>query len=377
MFPLETGIAAIGWKHIVMILSGIVLLYLAIEREMEPYELLPISLGIILTNLPLAGIMPSTFEIFEGLPFEDLGLMGPVWKFGVASWAILPPLLFLGLGAMTDFNALLSRPKTFILGAAAQVGIFISFLGALALGFPIPEAASIGIIGSADGPTTIYTASQLAPQLIGITAVAAYSYMAMVAIIQPPIIKALTTEEERKIRMESTRKVSDTEKLLFPLVSMIFIILIVPRAGPLIGMFMVGNLFRESGVVDRLSDTAGGDLMNIATIFLMFSVGASMSAGVILRVETIGILLLGLVAFAAGTAFGTLFGKLMNYFTEEKINPMIGAAGVSAVPMAARNVQNLGREADQHNNLLMHAMGPNLAGVVGSATVAGILLGMI
>lgn len=377
MFPLETGIAAMSWKHIVMILIGLVLLYLAIDREMEPYELLPISLGIILTNLPLARIMPSTFEIFEGLPLGELGLVGPIWKFGVASWAILPPILFLGLGAMTDFNALLSRPKTFILGAAAQVGIFISFLGALVLDFPIAEAASIGIIGSADGPTTIYTASQLAPQLIGITAVAAYSYMAMVAIIQPPIIKVLTTEEERKIKMESARKVSRTEKLIFPIVSMLFIILIVPRAGPLIGMFMMGNLFRESGVVDRLSDTAGGDLMNIATIFLMFSVGASMSADVILRIQTIGILLLGLVAFAAGTAFGTLFGKIMNYFSEEKINPMIGAAGVSAVPMAARNVQNLGREADPHNNLLMHAMGPNLAGVVGSATVAGILLGMI
>lgn len=374
----ETGIEALSLGHVVMILVGIVFMYLAIKKDMEPYELLPISLGIILANLPNSGIMPSTFELLD-LSFQELGLTGPLWKFGIYLWPILPPLLFLGIGAMTDFSALLSRPKTFILGAAAQFGIFVAFLGALLYGhgFGLNEAASIGIIGSADGPTTIYAASQLAPKLISITAVAAYSYMAMVAIIQPPIIKALTNKKERQIKMKRARKVPKTEKIVFPIVAMLLIILLVPRSAPLLGMFMMGNLFRESGVVDRLSATSAGDLMNIVTIFLMFAIGASMSAEVILRVQTIVILLLGLSAFAIGTVFGVLFGKLMNHFSDEKINPMIGAAGVSAVPMAARNVQKLGREADKHNDLLMHAMGPNVAGVVGSATVAGIFLGMI
>lgn len=383
---METGIETLSVGRLIMIGIGLILMYLAIERDIEPYELLPISLGIILTNLPNSGIMPSTISILEkSLEFQDLGLTGPIWNFGVYLWPILPPLLFLGLGAMTDFGPLLSHPKTFILGAAAQFGIFAAFLGALLLNFTgIPslhfglgEAASTGIIGSADGPTSIYTASQLAPKLISITAVAAYSYMAMVAIIQPPIIKALTTKEERQLEMKRKREASRTEKILFPLISMVVIILLVPRAAPLMGMFMMGNIFRESGVVDRLRDTAGESLMDIVTIFLMFSVGASMSAGVILEFKTIVILVLGLLAFAFGTASGVLSGKLMNATTEEKINPMIGAAGVSAVPMAARNVQKLGKQANKRNDLLMHAMGPNVAGVVGSATVAGIFLGMI
>lgn len=368
----QTGIGALTLGHLIMIGIGFVLIYLSIAREIEPYELLPIGFGIIIANLPLTGIMAlPTGEMGVG------GLLGIIYNYGLYLYTILPPIVFLGLGAMADFGSLLGNPKTFLLGAAAQAGIFTSFLGALLLGFKIPEACSIGIIGGADGPTTIYTTALLAPDLMGINAVAAYSYMAMVALIQPPIIKALTTKEERRVVMKELRAVSRLEKIMFPLVALVFIVLIAPRAAPLIGMFMLGNLFKESGVVPRLFKASQNELMNIITIFLMVCIGASMSAEIILHPKTLFILGLGLAAFAIGTGVGVLFGKLMNNFSKEGINPMIGAAGVSAVPMAARVVQKLGSEADPKNNLLFHAFGPNLAGVVGSATVAGVFLGMV
>lgn len=366
----QTGVEALTIGQIIMIAVGSTLIYLAISKEMEPYELLPIGCGIIIGNLPLTYMMaPPTAEF--------PGLLGIFFHYGLFVWITLPPIIFLGLGAMADFGSLLGNPKTFLLGAAAQAGIFTSFLGALLLGFTIPEACSIGIIGGADGPTTIYTTALLAPELIGINAVAAYSYMAMVALIQPPIIRVLTTQEERKIVMKELRPVSRAERIIFPLVTLVFIILIVPRAAPLIGMFMLGNLFKESGVVPRLSNASQNELMNIVTIFLMITIGASMSAELILRPKTLIILGLGLSSFGVGTATGVLCAKLMNVFSKEKINPMIGAAGVSAVPMSARVVQTLGRKANPRNNLLFHALGPNFAGVVGSATVAGVFIGLV
>lgn len=368
----QTGIQGLTLGHIVMVAIGFIFIYLAISREFEPYELLPIGFGIILGNLPLTGIMTSP----TGRPGEA-GLLGVIYSYGLYLYTVLPLLIFLGLGAMADFGPMLANPKIFLLGAAAQVGIFTSLMGALLLGFNIKEACSIGIIGGADGPTTIYTTAILAPDLMGINAVAAYSYMAMVAFIQPPIIKALTREKERRIAMRELRHVSKTERIIFPLVALVFIVLFVPRSAPLIGMFMLGNLFRESGVVPRLFKAAENELINIVTIFLMVCVGASMSADIILRPKTFFILGLGLAAFGVGTATGVLLGKLMNLFLKEKINPMIGAAGVSAVPMSARVVQKLGREADPRNNLLFHALGPNFAGVVGSATVAGVFLGIV
>lgn len=369
----DTGFEALEWGNIVMMTIGLALIYLAIVKKWEPYELLPIGAGIILVNLPLTGLMREPIS-------GEMGIAGLLWIFshyGLYYYVVLPQLIFLCLGALTDFSPIIANPKTLLLGAAAQVGIYTSFLGALLLGFTISQACAIGIIGGADGPTTIYTTSRLAPEIMGITAVAAYSYMAMVALIQPPIVKALTTKKERQIHMKQLRPVSKTERILFPMVALIFIVLLVPYSAPLIGMFMLGNLFKESGVVRRLTDAAQNELLNIVTIILMLCIGATMSADVVLRWNTLAILSLGLAAFAVGTASGVLFAKVMNLFSKEKVNPLIGAAGVSAVPMAARVAQTLGREADEHNNLLMHAMGPNVAGVVGSAVAAGVFLGMI
>lgn len=351
----------------VMYLVGICLIYLGIKLEMEPLLLIPIGLGAILANIPLAGIAD---------PEEIGGVLGIFLKY-LIGYEIVPTLIFLGIGAMIDFGPLLANPKTFLLGAAAQIGIFLALFGALLLGFLPKEAASIGIIGGADGPTTIYVTSILAPHLLGATSVAAYSYMALVPIIQPPVIKALTSKQERMIRMKQLRAVSKKEKIIFPLIVTIIAGMLVPKSIPLIGMLMAGNLFKESGVTERLAHVSRESLMNIVTIILGLSVGSTMTAAKFLRADTLLVMFLGVFAFASATAGGVLLGKLMNLFCREKINPMIGAAGVSAVPMAARVVQKLGRESDPHNNLLMHAMGPNIAGVLGSATAAGVLIALL
>lgn len=361
---------------------GLAFIWLAITKKWEPYELLPIGVGMILANLPGTGLLLQPHQV--GGDFGSAGLLGTFIEFGLLRYAILPLLIFVGLGAMTDFSPLIANPRLLLLGAAAQIGIIIAFFGALALGyfgiadFGLKEAAAIAIIGGADGPTTIYLTSQLAPGLMGITAVAAYSYMAMVAIIQPPIIRALTTKKERQTYMKpQLRQVSRREKILFPITVTILVILLVPRSAPLVGMFMFGNLLRESGVVDRLSDTAQNALMNIITIILMLSIGASMPGELVMRPETLMVLGLGLIAFAGGTAGGVLLGKLMRLVSKEPFNPIIGAAGVSAVPMAARVAQHLGQKENPRNFLLMHAMGPNVAGVIGSAVFAGVFLGML
>jgi oxaloacetate decarboxylase beta subunit len=359
------GLLALTPGMVFMWIIGFVLIYLAITRQYEPLLLLPIGFGIIITNLPLAYLM----EPGEGL----------IWRFyhyGI-EWEIIPPLIFLGLGALTDFGALLAQPRLIFLGAAAQVGVYVTFFIAYAMGFSLEEAATIGIIGGADGPTTIYLAARLAPQLLGACAVAAYSYMALVPIIMPPIMKLLTTDAERKIRMEKGRKVTSREKLFFPLIAAMVIILLVPASAPLIAMFMMGNLFRESKVVERLNETAQNSLMNIVTIFLGVSVGATMNAENFLRKEVIFIFFLGLFAFMISTASGILLAKLMNLFTSNKINPLVGAAGVSAVPMAARVVQKVGAAADKRNYLLMFAMGPNIAGVIGTVIAAGIFISIL
>jgi sodium ion-translocating decarboxylase beta subunit len=353
--------------NVVMFVIGISLIFLGIRYEMEPLLLIPIGLGAILANIPLAGIAN---------PEEIGGVLGIFLKY-LIKYEIVPTLIFMGIGAMTDFGPLLADPKTFLLGAAAQVGIFIALFGALLLGFDPKEAASIGIIGGADGPTTIYVTSILAPHLLGATSVAAYSYMSLVPIIQPPVIKALTTKQERKIRMKQLRAVSKREKIIFPIIVTVIAGMLVPKSIPLIGMLMVGNLFKESGVTERLAGTSRDSLMNIVTIILGLSVGSTMTAEKFLKPETLLVMLLGVFAFATATAGGVLLAKFMNLFCREKINPMIGAAGVSAVPMAARVVQRLGREADPYNNLLMHAMGPNIAGVLGSATAAGVLIALL
>ena len=350
---------------VLMWVIGIVLIYLAISKQYEPLLLLPIGFGILMTNLPLTGLMT-----------EGEGLIWRFYHYGV-EWEVIPPLIFLGLGALTDFGPLLAQPRLIFLGAGAQAGVYVTFFAATAAGFSLEEAATIGIIGGADGPTTIFLAAKLAPHLLGACAVAAYSYMAMVPIIQPPIMRLLTTENERKIKMKKSRKVSPREKLLFPVIAAMVIILLVPASAPLIAMFMLGNLFRESKVVERLSDTAQNSLMNIVTIFLGVSVGATMSAETFLRREVIFIFFLGLFAFMIGTAMGILLAKLMNLFTSNKINPLVGAAGVSAVPMAARVVQKEGARADKKNYLLMFAMGPNIAGVIGTVIAAGIFLTML
>jgi sodium ion-translocating decarboxylase beta subunit len=361
-FLQSTGFSALVWENILMIAVGGLLIYLGIAKQYEPLLLVPIGFGAILVNLPLAGLM------------EEGGLLS-YFYFGIKS-GIFPPLIFLGIGAMTDFGPLLAKPQTFLLGAAAQFGIFGTLIGAKLLGFAFPEAASIAIIGGADGPTAIYLTSKLADHLLGPIAVAAYSYMALVPIIQPPIIRALTTKKERVIVMSEIKQVSKRVKILFPILTTIASALLVPASTPLIGMLMLGNLFREAGVVDRLSKTAQNELINIVTIFLGVAVGSKMSAEEFLTLKTIMIIIMGLVAFSIGTASGVLLGKLMCILTGGKVNPMIGAAGVSAVPMAARVVQKVGQKENPSNFLLMNAMGPNVAGVIGSAIAAGVLLSL-
>ena len=380
----DTGFAQLfagNWLCLVMIVVACVLFYLAIVKKFEPLLLLPIAFGMLLTNLPGAGLFHP--ELFDGghvhweafTNANNIGLLDYLYL-GV-KLGIYPCIIFIGVGAMTDFGPLLANPKSFLLGAAAQLGIFATFLGALALGFTYAEAGSIGIIGGADGPTAIYLTSKLAPGLLGPIAVAAYSYMALVPVIQPPIMKALTTQKEREIVMKQLRKVSKKEKIVFPIVVTIFVSLLLPSAAPLIGCLMLGNLMRECGVVERLSKTVQNELMNICTIFLGISVGATTTAAAFLNLQTLAILVIGVLAFSIGSAGGVLLAKFMNLFTKNKINPLIGSAGVSAVPMAARVSQNVGQEANPGNFLLMHAMGPNVARVIGSAVAAGILLSFL
>jgi oxaloacetate decarboxylase beta subunit len=367
------GVLHLTVGNIVMIIVGLTLAYLAIRYKMEPLLLLPIGITAVLVNLPLNGI--ANCSTVGGLCSQP-GLLDIVYHYLIKT-EIVPLLIFFGLGAMTDFGPMIADPKTALMGAAAQIGVFVAMLTALALGFNLHQAASIGIIGGADGPTTIYLTTKLAPEILAATAVAAYSYMSLVPLIQPPIIKALTSPEERRIRMEQLRPVSKREKILFPIITMIVIGLLVPSAAPLIGMLMIGNLFRESGVVERLSKAAQEELMNIVTIFLGLGVGSTMRAESFLTAQTLEILGLGIVAFASATAGGVLFGKLMMKLSGGKINPMIGAAGVSAVPMSARVVQKMASEEDPGNFILMHAMGPNVAGVIGTAVVAGVFLALL
>ncbi|MFQ1046745.1 sodium ion-translocating decarboxylase subunit beta [Avibacterium paragallinarum] len=416
------GIMHLEWGQAVMIAVSLLLLWLAIARKFEPLLLLPIGFGGLLSNIPEAGLamtaldnllhngtsqqlaiiaeklgtvadplaiktalnnaLPSVqneLEVMAGDMGYSSGVLALFYKVAIG-YGVAPLIIFMGVGAMTDFGPLLANPRTLLLGAAAQFGIFATVLGALGLNwlgiidFTLPQAAAIGIIGGADGPTAIYLASKLAPELLGAIAVAAYSYMALVPLIQPPIMKALTTQQERKIRMVQLRTVSNREKILFPIVLLVLVALLLPDAAPLLGMFCFGNLMRVSGVVERLNDTAQNALINIVTIFLGLSVGAKLVADKFLQPQTLGILVLGMIAFAIGTASGVLMAKLMNRFSKNPINPLIGAAGVSAVPMAARVANKIGLEADHQNFLLMHAMGPNVAGVIGSAIAAGVML---
>ncbi|GGP40892.1 glutaconyl-CoA decarboxylase subunit beta [Shewanella algicola] len=366
----ETGVANFTGGQLLMMGVGCLLLFLAIAKGFEPLLLLPIGFGAILANIPNAGFT------------DEGGLLYYAYHVGIET-GIFPLLIFMGVGALTDFGALIANPKTLLLGAAAQFGIFATLLGAIGLNlvpgfeFSMQDAAAIAIIGGADGPTAIFLASKLAPELLGAIAVAAYSYMALVPLIQPPIMKLLTTKAEREIKMEQLREVSKTEKIIFPLMVLGMTILFLPAATPLVGMFCLGNLMRESGVVDRLSKTAQNELINIVTIFLGLAVGSKLSAEQFLRIETLGILVLGAVAFSIGTATGVLMAKLMCKLSGGKVNPLIGAAGVSAVPMAARVVNKVGLESNDQNFLLMHAMGPNVAGVLGSAVAAGVLLAVL
>jgi len=393
-----SGISALisSPQNLIMLAIACVLIYLAIVKKYEPLLLLPIAFGMLLANLPLAGLMDGpTYEYFNeathagktGIPviladgttvFQYIKQTGGLlyYLYQGVKLGIYPPLIFLGVGAMTDFGPLIANPKSLLLGAAAQLGIFVTFIGALLLGFTPAEASSIGIIGGADGPTAIYLTGKLAPHLLGPIAVAAYSYMALVPVIQPPIMRALTTKKERMIVMEQLRPVSKREKIIFPIAVTIIVSLLLPAAAPLVGMLMLGNLFRESGVVERLTKTSENDLNNIVVIFLGVTVGATASAQTFLNVQTLEIIVLGVFAFGFGTAGGVLLGKLMNKISGGKINPLIGSAGVSAVPMAARVSQVEGQKANPGNFLLMHAMGPNVAGVIGSAIAAGILLSM-
>ena len=369
-----------GWKYAVMLAVACVLLYLAIVKQFEPLLLLPIGFGMLMTNLPLDGIfhmdifINSTNHIDWALLGSSGGMVDYIYL-GV-KLGIYPPLIFLGIGTMTDFEPLIARPSSLLLGAAAQLGIFFTFVGAKILGFTNQEAGAIGIIGGADGPTAIYVTTKLAPHLLGSIAVAAYCYMALVPVIQPPIMKALTTEKERQIVMTAPRRVSKTEKILFPIIVTIIVALTLPDAAILVGCLMMGNLMKESGVVERITKTAGNELMNIITIFLGFSVGCTTNAATFLNIQTVEIIVLGIIAFGVGTAGGVLLGKVMCVVTHGKINPIIGSAGVSAVPMAARVSQKVGQEYNPRNYLLMHAMGPNVAGVIGSAVAAGILINM-
>ena len=391
----ESGFAGFiaddGWKNIIMILVSFLFMYLAIAKGFEPLLLLPISFGMLLTNLPFAEMYHPEFwdyiEVEErggvindhyidyGRVLQHGGLLDILYM-GV-KLQIYPPLIFLGIGAMTDFGPLIANPKSLIMGAGAQLGIFLTYIGAVALGFTPAQAGSIGIIGGADGPTAIYTTSLLAPELLGPIAVAAYSYMALVPVIQPPIMKLLTSKKERQIVMKELRPVSRTEKIIFPIVVTIFVSLLVPSAAPLVGAIMLGNLFKETGVVERLSKTAQNELMNIVTIFLGISVGATATASTFLDLQTIKIILLGVVAFSFGTAGGVIIAKILNIFSKNKVNPLIGSAGVSAVPMAARVSQVVGQKENPANFLLMHAMGPNVAGVIGSAIAAGVLISLL
>lgn len=363
-----------------MILVGLLFIYIAIGKRREPYVLLPIGLGIIIANLPFAGMADFSNSSSE---HQESGIFGIMFHYGLSFWDILPPIIFLGLGAMTDFSPVISNPKTLLLGAAAQIGIFVAFWGGLMthlvvdIEFTIEQSAVIGIIGGADGPTTIFLSGILAPELLGVTAVIAYTYMASVVFIQPPLMRLLTTKKERSIVMKSPRDVTQIEKLIFPPLAMVGIILLVPKSAPLISMFMMGNLFKESGVVPRIADTASNELLNVATIFLMITVGTQLSAEQVFNFESMVILVLGLVAFSSGTIGGLLFAKFMNLFLKDKMNPLIGSAGVSAVPMAARISHQIGQESDPNNFLLPHAMGPNVAGVIGSAVVAGVFISLL
>jgi len=368
-FILSTGFASISLGQLLMLVVSCVLLYLGIYRKYEPLLLVPIAFGMLLANLPITGITDGPMGNQPG------GLIYYLYQ-GV-KLGIYPPLIFLGIGAMTDFGPLIANPASLLLGAAAQIGIFIPFILATYLGFDLQAAASIGIIGGADGPTAIFLTSRLKPELLGPIAIAAYSYMALVPIIQPPIMRALTTPKERAVKMAQLREVSKTEKIVFPIAVTLLVGLLLPAAVPLIGALMVGNLFRETGSTDRLSDTAQHAMINILTIFLGISVGSTASAERFLNPETLKIIVLGLFAFACGTAGGVLFGKLMYLATGGKVNPLIGSAGVSAVPMAARVSQVVGAETDPTNFLLMHAMGPNVSGVIGSAVAAGVLLSIL
>lgn len=363
----NTGLYQMEWGQGLMLLVGILLIYLAIVKKFEPLLLLPIGFGALLSNIPGANLA------------VDGGILHLFYMVGIESGAF-PLIIFMGVGALTDFGPLLANPKTLLLGAAAQFGIFATLLGAVGLSvigvfdFSLKQAAAIGIIGGADGPTSIYVASILAPELLGAIAVASYSYMALVPLIQPPIMRAMTSEKERKIKMVQLREVSKMEKIVFPIILLLLVALLLPAAAPLIGMFAFGNLMKESGVVDRLSDTTQNALINIVTIFLGLAVGSKLMADKFLQLDTLGILLLGLIAFSIGTMSGLLMAKMMNLFSKNKINPLIGSAGVSAVPMAARVSNKVGLEADSNNFLLMHAMGPNVAGVIGSAIAAGIMI---
>ena len=380
------GFLHMDWRQGVMLLLSFFLLWLAIKKEFEPLLLLPIAFGMLLTNLPNANMYhPELWANFLDASHEGYHSYGYIMKnaglldvlyIGVKA-GLYPCLIFIGVGAMTDFGPLISNPKSLMLGAAAQLGIFITFFCANALGFTPAEAGSIGIIGGADGPTSIFLTSKLAPHLLGPIAIAAYSYMALVPVIQPPIMRALTTPEERKIKMKQLRSVSKVEKIVFPVIITAIIALILPDAAPLVGCLMLGNLMKECGVVDRLSKVAQNELMNIVVIFLGLSVGATATGDTFLNIKTIMILSMGIVAFSMGSAGGVLLAKFMNLFSKEKINPLIGSAGVSAVPMAARVSQMEGQKANPSNFLLMHAMGPNVAGVIGSAVAAGILLTML
>ena len=396
----DSGISSLVWQNYVMIAIACFLMFLAIKKQYEPLLLLPIAFGMLLVNLyPAIMAAPSTelvektaYElahqgqtisyattVMDGVTYYNVPTNGGLlyYLYQGVKLGIYPPLIFLGIGCMTDFGPLIASPKSFILGAAAQIGIFITFIGAILLGFSPTQAGAIGIIGGADGPTAIYVTSRLAPELLGPIAVAAYSYMALVPIIQPPIMKALTTKKERSVVMGQLRPVSKLEKIMFPVIVVIICAIVLPSAAPLIGMLMLGNIFKESGVVERISKTAQNELMNIITIFLGVTVGATATGTVFLTAKTLGIVGLGLFAFCMGTAFGLLFGKLMYKLSGGKVNPLIGSAGVSAVPMAARVANRVGQEENPGNFLLMHAMGPNVAGVIGSAVAAGVLMSVL
>ncbi len=395
----SSGFTSLQWQNYVMIGVSIILMYLAIRKQYEPLLLLPIAFGMLLVNLcpeimaaqethlmtaeeciaAKGSIEGYATTIIDGVTYYDVPTYGGLlyYLYQGVKLGIYPPLIFLGIGAMTDFGPLIANPKSFILGAAAQLGIFITFIGAIFLGFTDAQSGAISIIGGADGPTAIFVTSKLAPELLGSIAIAAYSYMALVPIIQPPIMKALTTKKERSVVMSQLRPVSKLEKIMFPVIVTIIIALLLPDAAPLVGMLMLGNLFKESGVVDRICKTAQNELMNIITIFLGVTVGATATGTNFLKPETLKIIALGLIAFCFGTAFGVLFGKIMYKLTGGKVNPLIGSAGVSAVPMAARVSQKVGQSENPSNYLLMHAMGPNVAGVIGSAVAAGVLLSVI